>query len=243
MIDSIKQLFKKISYLNAKINPTILASSFAFYLLLSIIPLLYLIFNILIHLDLVETKIDLNLKNQLFHIIIFTINLLWTSSKLTHHLLIIADEIYYNIKYRPRLKLRIISIILTILFLFVAIIMIVAVMYLGYVKTRLASPYFIIVNILQFICPFIFITLYIAIIYKYIIPIKITIKKTFKSAIIITSILFILSILYQNIINQMMVNKYMFVYGNLSTIITLLVWLYLNCYIFLVGIAMLLFKK
>ena len=37
MLERIKQLLKKISYLNAKINPTVLASSFAFYLLLTII--------------------------------------------------------------------------------------------------------------------------------------------------------------------------------------------------------------
>ena len=48
MLERIKQLLKKISYLNAKINPTVLASSFAFYLLLTIIPLVILILNFLI---------------------------------------------------------------------------------------------------------------------------------------------------------------------------------------------------
>ena len=59
---------------------------------------------------------------------------------------------------------------------------------------------------------------------------------------IITSIIFILTILYQNIINKIMISKYINIYGSLASIVTSLIWLYLNCYIFLVGIAILLFK-
>lgn len=97
-----------------KINPTVLASSFAFYLLLTIIPLVILILNLLANLELIEVEEGLNLGNNFINILIFIFNLLWSSSKLTNNLLVISDVIYYNIEYRPRLKLRIISIILTI---------------------------------------------------------------------------------------------------------------------------------
>ena len=113
MLERIKQLLKKISYLNAKINPTVLASSFAFYLLLTIIPLVILILNLLANLKLIEVEEGLNLGNNFINILIFIFNLLWSSSKLTNNLLVISDVIYYNVEYRPRLKLRIISIILT----------------------------------------------------------------------------------------------------------------------------------
>ena len=74
-------------------------------------------------------------------------------------------------------------------------------MYLGYIKTKISANYTILLNIIQFFCPFVFITLFIAIIYKYVIPVKITVRQTLKSSSIITSIIFILTILYQNIIN------------------------------------------
>jgi ribonuclease BN len=242
MLERIKQLLKKLSYLNAKINPTILASSFAFYLLLTIIPFLVLVLNLLANLRLIEVKGNFNFGNNFINILIFIFNLLWSSSKLTNNLLVISDVIYYNVEYRPRLKLRITSIILTILFIFIGILMIIVGMYLGYLKTKILPSYTILLNIIQFICPFVFIALFIAIIYKYVIPVKITIKQTLKSSSIITSIIFILTILYQNIISKIMINKYINVYGSLASIITSLIWLYLNCYIFLVGIAILLFK-
>ena len=238
MLERIKQLLKKISYLNAKINPTVLASSFAFYLLLTIIPLVILILNLLANLKLIEVEEGLNLGNNFINILIFIFNLLWSSSKLTNNLLVISDVIYYNVEYRPRLKLRIISIILTILFIFIGILMIIVGMYLGYIKTKISANYTILLNIIQFFCPFVFITLFIAIIYKYVIPVKITVRQTLKSS----SIIFILTILYQNIINKIMISKYINIYGSLASIVTSLIWLYLNCYIFLVGIAILLFK-
>ena len=225
MLERIKQLLKKISYLNAKINPTVLASSFAFYLLLTIIPLVILILNLLANLELIEVEEGLNLGNNFINILIFIFNLLWSSSKLTNNLLVISDVIYYNVEYRPRLKLRII-----------------VGMYLGYIKTKISANYTILLNIIQFFCPFVFITLFIAIIYKYVIPVKITVRQTLKSSSIITSIIFILTILYQNIINKIMISKYINIYGSLASIVTSLIWLYLNCYIFLVGIAILLFK-
>ena len=242
MLERIKQLLKKISYLNAKINPTVLASSFAFYLLLTIIPLVILILNLLANLELIEVEEGLNLGNNFINILIFIFNLLWSSSKLTNNLLVISDVIYYNVEYRPRLKLRIISIILTILFIFIGILMIIVGMYLGYIKTKISANYTILLNIIQFFCPFVFITLFIAIIYKYVIPVKISVRQTLKSSSIITSIIFILTILYQNIINKIMISKYINIYGSLASIVTSLIWLYLNCYIFLVGIAILLFK-
>ena len=150
MLERIKQLLKKISYLNAKINPTVLASSFAFYLLLTIIPLVILILNLLANLELIEVEEGLNLGNNFINILIFIFNLLWSSSKLTNNLLVISDVIYYNVEYRPRLKLRIISIILTILFIFIGILMIIVGMYLGYIKTKISANYTILLNIIQF---------------------------------------------------------------------------------------------
>ena len=85
MLERIKQLLKKISYLNAKINPTVLASSFAFYLLLTIIPLVILILNLLANLELIEVEEGLNLGNNFINILIFIFNLLWSSSKLTNN--------------------------------------------------------------------------------------------------------------------------------------------------------------
>lgn len=81
------------------------ASSFAFYLLLTIIPLVILILNLLANLELIEVEEGLNLGNNFINILIFIFNLLWSSSKLTNNLLVISDVIYYKYRISSTIKI------------------------------------------------------------------------------------------------------------------------------------------
>lgn len=242
MKERFNKILNKIKFLNYKINPTLLASSLAFYLLLTIAPFIVIICNLLIQLGFISNSTTLFSTNNFFNSIILIINLLWSSSSLTNDLLLISDVIYYHIEYRSRWKLRITAFFLTLLFLVIVIFLIGIINYFGYLKIILPSNYRFILNLLLFIFPFLFVATFIGIVYKYIIPVKIALKKTLKAAFIITSLLFIVTIFYQNVVIIIFSKNYQNIYGPFASIIFFLIWLYVSCYIFLIGISLLLLK-
>ena len=227
---------KELTFFNQKINLDLLTSSFTFYLLLGIFPLMLLINNILIKLKLINGNDYLASKN-IFIGLILIINLIWTSSKLTNNLLKITTLIYFKKIAKSSFKRRIMAVILTIIFLLVATILIIMMLYLGYLKTKISPIGHFLINLGQFIAPFIFLVILISIIYKYLIPIKIKLKKTLIVSLIITTLLFLITIIYQNFFSINL--TYHNLYHLVTNFITFLIWLYLVCYLFLNGIIIL----
>ncbi len=242
MKERIINLYKKIKYLNYKINPSILASSISFYIIITIIPILMLLYSILYKLNLIDIKIDY-LPNNFTNIIIFMCSLIWSSSKLINNLMLVSDEIYYYKEARSKIKLRIFALIATTVLIMIIIAMICIILYISYIKSIINIKYIILYELLEYMCMLVFISILIGIIYKYIIPIKISIMDTLKSSIIITIILFLMTNIYQNVLWEIILVKYANIYGSFASIILTFIWLYYNSYIFIIGIGILIFKK
>lgn len=232
----ISKVIKEIMYLNNKINPSILASSLTFYLIISIIPLFILINNVLIELDIISTNQKTIFSSNIMPVLLLIISLIWSSSKLINNLLVISDIIYFDIQNRSKLNLRIGSIILTILFLLLVVSFITLFIYVSYLKVRLAK-FIVIINLIQFILLYVFIIILIAFIYKYVIPVKVKFVKMLKISSVITIILFITTTIYQKILKTFLINKLTYLYLDYTSIIITCFWIYFNCYIFLIGIS------
>ena len=125
----------------------------------------------------------------------------------------------------------------------IALLLIIITIYISYLKTTITLPYRFILNIIQFICPFLFIITFIGIVYKYIIPVKIAFKKTLKTSASITALIFLITIIYQQVLIKISSNHYQNMYGIFAGSISFLIWLYIICYIFLMGIAIILLKE
>lgn len=237
MIKKIKRIIEKFSYINRKINPSILASSLTFYLLIAILPfyqlILYIIQSLKINDNLYYPEFNgLTIKN-----IIYIFSTIWACSKFINTLHIISDIIFFETKERPRLKLRILSFIYTLFLLIIIVLEIVLVIYFGYLKQYSNYKLYLIMSIVEVFFPLIIIASIFTLLYKYIIPIKIKISQTWKTSLVITVIVYILLILYQKIFNSILISKYVGIYGSLANVISLVLWIYLNCYIFLVGMT------
>lgn len=242
MKEKIKKVIKEIIYLNAKINPSILASSFTFYLVISIIPLFILISNILVELEIITTVTKTVFSNNFINVIILLIGLIWSSSRVIHNLLVISDLIYFDKVHRPRIKLRIRSIIYTIVFSLIIVTVITSFVYITYLKVKFIE-FIILIDVLQFFVLFGLIIFMIALIYKYIIPTKVILKDAILISSIITIFLFISTIIYQRIVKSIILVSLYDLYLDYTSLIVTLFWLYFNCYIFLVGIGFIFIKN
>lgn len=242
-MNNLKKIYNNIVYLNKKINPNLLASSFAFYLILTLIPLVELICLILSKLDISIFYSNNMMETTIVTTIIFIINILFTSSKLVHNLSIISEEIYYNLERKSRFKLRLRSLLLTIILIILILIMVVLLIYVSYLKIVVLNKYYFLLNVCQYILTYIFISLFIAVVYKMITPIKTKIKNTFNVSVIITTLLYIVSIIYQKVIRTILIKNYEQLYGSFAGTITTILFLYVASYIFIVGICFLLYQK
>lgn len=238
----ILKIIKEINYLNKKINPSILASSFTFYLVISIVPLFILISNILVELKIITNVNRTFFSSNFLNGIFLLSGLIWSSSKVVHNLYVISDLIYFDETNRSFINLRIESIIFTIIVLLIIVFIITLFVYISYIKLILIK-YVVLIDVLQFFILFGLIILLIALIYKYVVPIKIKIKETILIATIISIILFISVILYQRLIKFLVISSLYKLYLDYTNLIVTLLWLYFNCYIFLVGIGFIFIKN
>ena len=165
-MNAILKLINEIRINNRKMKLSVLASSLVFYLILAIIPFFELLEYILNKFGIIEETIS-NVKvfDGKWTTIYFIIYFCYVSSKLLHMLHQISDLMYYNIKERPHLKLRILSFIYLIVILIITVTMIVSLTYFSYISNRFNIPIRFIISFLQFIFPltwiiFLFIFLY-----------------------------------------------------------------------------------
>lgn len=241
MRDKIYTLYKNIKLLNNKLNPSVLASSISFYIIITIIPIFVLLFSILYKLNLTNEKL-INIPNNCIGLIIMVCSLIWSISKLINNLMIITHMVYDN-KNISKIKLRINAIMTTIVLLITIIIMICIILYLNYIKDNLNINYIIIFDFIQYSLIFCFVLFIFAGIYKYIIPRKVSFKETLFSSFVITIILFVMTIIYKVILKNILVIKYIDIYGSFASIIVTFVWLYYNCYLFIFGIGIIIYKQ
>lgn len=235
---------KQIQYLNQKMKLSVFSASLVFYLLLTIIPFGEMIQYIMWKLGIQEGEGTLFLfTNGLIPSILLFIQLIWVASKLLHTLHLIADLMYYDVKERSHLKLRILSFVYMIGILVVTILLILILFYVSHIKYTFPFGIRFILSFIEFLFPFVWLNVLFLLIYKYVIPIPIQFRETISISLITSFFIYILLRLYQEIVYGYFLTKYQTMYGNFASMISFLVWLYLTCYIFLIGMVYLFVKK
>lgn len=238
-----KNFLKQIDYINKKINPPIIASALTFFLFITFIPFYQLSVYLINKLEIVNYPLMIDKGYNVIRVVAYIISTVWASSGFINTLHLISDIVFFETKERPRLKLRILSVLYTFGLLFIIIIEIVLVQYFSYLKPKNHTIIYLLISLVEMFFPLIILFTVFSLLYKYVIPIKIKLKEVWKTGLLISSIIYILMILYQQIIQKYLLNMYLDVYGVFANIVTLLIWIYLNCYIFLIGMCYIFIKK
>ena len=239
-MEKIITFIKQIQYNNRKMKLSVLSSSLVFYLILAIIPFIQIIEYVLNKTKLLNNMV---FYPSMFYTIFLIVYLIWISSKFLHIIHQISDIIYYNIEERSHFKVRIKSFIYMIIILLITLMLIVFTIYLSYVKNNIQANIIFIIEITQVFIPIIWIILLFMFLYKKIIPVKIKWSQTIRVGSITGLLIYISIRLYEQIVEVYLKNKYLTVYGRYASLVSLLVWLYFSCYIFLSGMAYLFIKN
>ena len=240
----IKVYIRQFQYLNQKMKLSVFSASLVFYLLLTIIPFEELIQYMLWKIGVTEAEGNLFLfTNGIIPSILLLIQLIWVASKLLHTLHLISDLMYYDVKERSHLKLRILSFVYMVVILVVTIFLILILFYISHIKDTFPWAIRFIISFIEFLFPFLWLNVLFLLIYKYVIPIPIRFQETLPTSLVTSFFIYILLRLYQEIVYGYFLTKYQTVYGNFASTISFLVWLYLTCYIFLMGMVYLFVKN
>lgn len=256
----LKELIIKISkiysYLTKRISPSILAGSCVFYLLIIFMPLSLIIVDIMDKIGLdyqnipfssffnIVELVQAGLKQTtiLSNIILF-VSIIWLSSKLINVLSLSSDTLYKD-KHRKRLRLRITSFMIMFILLVVIIITIMIMVFVNYwldylISIQETSKFLLLfIHLLKILIQYLALIFLIAVVYKFIVPIKITLKETLITGLIIILVTGIFTTGYELIITKSKINKYLMYYGYLANFFLFLIWLYYVCYIFILGIIL-----
>ena len=151
----IKVYIKQIQYLNQKMKLSVFSASLVFYLLLTIIPFEELIQYMLWKIGVTEAEGNLFLfTNGIIPSILLLIQLIWVASKLLHTLHLISDLMYYDVKERSHLKLRILSFVYMVVILVVTIFLILILFYISHIKDTFPWAIRFIISFIEFLFPF-----------------------------------------------------------------------------------------
>lgn len=243
MKKNILTFIKQIAYINKKIHPTLLASSLTFFLSIAILPFYQLVLYFIAKLEITNIGINDFHHFTILQMILYTISTIWACSKFINTLHLISDVMFFEVKERPKLKIRLLSLLYTLFLLCIIIVQVVLVMYFGYIKYRCSHLIYVIISVVEIFFPMIMMFSIFTLLYKYIIPIKIKIKDVWKTGLLVSMIIYVLMILYQQVFKNVLFSKYANTYGGFAGIISLVIWLYINCYIFLVGMGIFVYKN
>ena len=112
-----------------------------------------------------------------------------------------------------------------------------------YLKNSFKISFYVLFDLILYIIILGFVFILITGLYKYFIPVKINYKDVMLSSMIITIILFFMTIIYQTLIRETLIARFVNLYGNFTSLIVTFLWLYYNCYIFLVGFGLIIYKN
>lgn len=252
---------KKVIKIIKKPEMRILPGQLAFFLVLSIIPLIALIGTIASTLSISPYTIKLTLSNSVpkelsdiltgiiggqglnFNITVFFISAFLLASNGPHSMIITSNEIYKINSHdvvRRRLKAVVMTLILVGLFLFLLLVpvfgdSIFSLIRIYITKHKAVDIFYNIYQILKY--PIIIVILYINIKLMYIIaPDKKIERNTTTKGAIFTTIGWIMSTeIYSFYISTF--SKYDIFYGSISNLLVLLLWVYLLSYIFVLGMV------
>lgn len=237
MINIIKKYLKIYDELTKTYSIRILSCAVTFSIILMIIPLMMIV-NIILNRIGINTNIIYTYQmNGLLPSIIFIINLFWTTSTLMVTFNQIGDTIYHNVDKRSYIKMRIksfLTFMLLILFIIGIFCFIVVIDYF-ISKTKISSVKYLLM-IFEFIGEFVSIWLIIGFIYKKLIPVKIKLKYTLSTSLIITLIWYFLTNVVFPIIEWLIIDNYIEIYQTYAYVFLLFYYLYIMSYVFICGI-------
>ena len=261
MKDRIKGYFKKLTKILKKPEMAILPANIAFNIILAIIPLLTLVvliasyFNISIDLvtNLVKEIMPTQVSSTIIEVIsgkgfdtsvgIFTIVAFAIASNGTYAVINTSDTLY-QIKETDVIKKRVSSVILLfiiiILFLFLLVVPVFGGNILNLMRSakmlsKYADEVVVIFNILKWPLTILIIYLNIKLIYTVAPSKNIRSEETTYGAIFTTVCWILATIIFKFYLNKFA--RYDILYGNLSSIIILMVWMNFISYIFVLGMA------
>lgn len=260
-MEQARGFIKKVIEIVKKPEMRILPGQLAFFLVLSIIPLIALIGTIASTLSIPADTIKVTLSNSVprelsdiltglisgeglnFNIAIFFISAFLLASNGPHSMIITSNEIYKIQSQdiiRRRLKAIVMTLILVGLFLFLILVpvfgdSIFSLMRIYTTKSNVVDILYTIYQILKY--PIIIIILYFNIKLMYVIaPDKKIARCTTTKGSIFTTIGWIISTeIYSFYISTF--SKYDIFYGSISNLLILLLWVYLLSYIFVLGMV------
>ncbi len=255
----IKKYLKRILKLVKLDEMEILPGHLAFYLIFIIIPVVsftavigsnfnidysdYYINNNNIPNAVLSLINEINVNSNNFNFLIFMFLSLYLSSRGTRAI-IVSSNMLFKIKEKEEIKIRINAIFMVIV-LFILIDFMIIVPIMGDIIINYLNGYFketgiLIINniyhLLKYPVSIIFMFLFIKMLYTMAPSIKIESKFMNNGAIFTTIMWLVLSKIYSYYLNNF--NHYNLYYGNMSSILILLVWVYLLSYIFVVGLAL-----
>ena len=210
----------KILDFDKKYNITVMSASLSFYMLVSLLALAVIFIQIintrndimdnLLILKLLSIFSD-NFSSVLKEVIpkftldnytsFAAITVIWSASCTVHSYNKIADDVYVEVEKRSGIRMRINSLLMFLMLFVIVLFEIVFILFSHYLlKTYLGLTNVFLINIIEFILEILMIYFLLIILYIYVPPVKMKIKKVFLGSSIITICLYLVLQLYLLII-------------------------------------------
>ena len=260
-MEKARNIFRKLINLISKPEMRILPGQLAFFLVMSIVPMIALVGTIAIKLNIPTSVITFtineavpnkiaNIINSMisgqglnFNIAVFFISAFFLASNGTHSMIVTSNEIY-KIKQRSYLRTRLKAILMIFLLELVIIFLILVPIYGDTIFDILRTTninqqsvefFYSLFKLLKY--PLVIVVLFINIKLIYIIAPdeKIPSKSTTKGALFTTIGWVLATEIYAFYVETF--NRYDIFYGSVSNILILLLWFYLLSYIFVLGLG------
>ncbi len=237
MISTIKKYFKIYNELTKTYSVRILSSAVTFSIILMIIPLMLIVNFILNKIGINTNVLYSYQKSGIFSGIIFIINLFWTTSTLILTFNQIGDTVYHTVDKRSYIKMRIKSFLTFSLLILFIISMFCFILIINYFisKINLVNIKYLLM-LLELIGEAGSVWLITGFIYKKIIPVKIKLRSTLTTSLIITIIWYLLTNVVFPIIEWFIIDNYIEIYKTYASIFLLIYYIYIMVYVFICGI-------
>lgn len=237
MISIIRKYLKIYNELTKTYSIRILSSAVTFSIILMIIPLMVIINFTLNKIGINTNSFYSYQKSGIISGIIFIINLFWSTSTLILTFNQIGDTIYHTVDKRSYIKMRIKSFLTFLLLILFIISMFCFILVINYFisQINLVSIKYLLMFV-EFIGEFGSVWLITGFIYKKIIPVKIKLRSTLTTSLIITVIWYLLTNVFFPIIEWFIIDNYIEIYKTYASIFLLAYYLYIMVYVFICGI-------